>query len=176
LFLNNEGVEFMKCGGNCNRAFSVFSRGLKMAKQVLILLSPEVISHKDASSDITSSTPIGSSMYPSRQQFFKRDDNMESQPLVCNCPLSIPASRVFPTWNDDALPNILKLAFIQLFNLALSVHLSALEQQDRKPTTDGGSMNEKLVNKKKYQKALRLYESEWKWVAPFSCPCLNGWL
>lgn len=160
LSLNNEGIEFIT-RGNFTRAISVFFCGIKKAKQIILL--SEIVDN-DARPPPAATPPAcaffkiiqDDSSISSTQQFFTRG-NQESHPLVFNRPLSVPASSTFCAKNNDAIPsNILKLAFIQIYNLALSLHLSALAQA-RMSTTDGGNKNKELLNKKLH-KVLALYE------------------
>lgn len=149
--LNHKGVELIK-NRDYNGAFSVFARGAQMAKRIILLSGN---ADHDVSTTVTRGTPAcafftvlqDDTSIASNQQFFARNANLEGQPMVFNRPLSILTSRI-PS-------NILYLAFIQIYNLALSVHLSTLEQ-DRVSTTDGGNKNKELLNKRLHR-ALTLY-------------------
>jgi hypothetical protein len=140
LSANSEGVELIN-SGDFARAVSVFSRCTLMVKRIIRLSD-------DSNTSSTSACAFFKILHvdsiSSRQQFFM-GGNLTSRPQVSNRPLSI----LGPI-------NILKLAYTQIYNLALSVHLSAVS-----PSDDGSHKNEDLLNKQLHR-ALKLYESAMK--------------
>jgi hypothetical protein len=157
--LNQEGMQLVD-RGDYKGAFSVFAVGIRLAKQALCVTeNHENISHITTTTTKTDSTIIKpacsfsqivqDSSTSSEQNFFVEDPT-GNHPLVFKRPLPICCSITGP--GQDATPSDYlkrRVAFVQCFNLAITVHLSALSYDGKK--------SKEAVNKK-LQKALSLYE------------------
>lgn len=149
--LNQEGMTLLD-SGDYKRAFSVFAVGIRLAKQAL----GDIENNEKTSSTTTPTTTDSAtikifqhSSSSSKQNLFM-EDKTGNHPLVFKRPLPICCSTT-GTGQDTAPIDYLtlRLAFVQVFNLALTLHLGALSCDGKK--------SQEAVNKK-LQKALSLYE------------------
>ena len=153
--------------GDYKRAFAIFSVGIRLTKQILLNVvesngetSLNTTTTKTDSAIIATTaaccslpTTLEDSSSSSEQNLFKQDKR-GNHPLVFSRPLPIWCSTTGT--GQDATPSDeclkIRLAFVQVYNLALTVHLSALEAD-----ADHNKRSKQVVEKK-LQQALSLYE------------------
>lgn len=141
--LNSQGIEMLECG-QYKQAAQFFSSGLSVVKQAIACLDSEDDENME-SSDVA--RPISCFHKAQETKLMMSNNKYEDQiaddkPFVFKCPISITDSAIE---EEASYGYLIELSFMQLYNLALCHHLSALSSSD-------------TASEKKLQKALSLYE------------------